>query len=231
MNDLRNKLELIEISLDQGSYKPGPWAAFLRDARRASPEERAALAEDISRVSNKLHRRNRRFTMPFPLALLLELAATVAGVMLLRRGLKNKSPLYVGIAANTLAMTMQPLVKIATGLSLGVRYAYAYAQGVEPHFKMRYGSYLAAPRWKRVLVQASGMLGTPLALWSMTRLTALEMPKTAKVCKVLFWLLGAWQIILFVLGLVGVKRLGKLELVRGTSGGAAGGEIHNAFVE
>jgi hypothetical protein len=231
MDDLRARLRAIENDLDRGTYQPGPWGALMRNIRQQPPDQRAALADDISRVSNKLHRRNRRFTMPFPLAFLLELAATVLGVLLLRRGLQNTSPLYVGAAANILSMTMQPLVKIMTGLSLGVRYAYAYAQGVEPHFKMRYGSYLAAPLWKRVVVQASGMLGTPLALWGIAKLSALEMPRTSKVCRVLFWFLGAWQVILFVLGLVGVKRLGKLELVRGTSGGAAGGELRDAFVE
>ena len=44
---LAQKLASIEAALDRGVYKPGPWAAFLRDAN-ACPAERAAIAADVS---------------------------------------------------------------------------------------------------------------------------------------------------------------------------------------
>ncbi len=231
MEELRSSLQQIEASLDSGSYQPGPWAAFLREAARRPMPERAALADDISRVSNKLHQRHGRKTFPLLPALLLEAAATVAGGWLLRIGLKRRSPLTTAAATLLWLFTFQPLIKVAAGSLLGIRYAYSYAQGLEPKFKMRYGSYLAAPRWKRTLTQAAGMVGAPLALWLVSSLTRLHMPRTSAVCKGLCWFMAATQLIAFLAGLAGVRRFGKVELVRAMSGGAAGGEIRDAFTE
>jgi hypothetical protein len=229
--DIQSRLHSIEHDLDSGSYRPGPWAALMRDTLRRPESERAALTADITRVSNKLHSRRRRFRLPALLGVAFELALTGGAVVLLRKGLSQRSSALVSAAGAIFSFTAQPLVKVLTGTLCGVRYAYMYVQGGEPKFKMAYGSYVAAPRWKRVLVQASGMLGTPLAFLLVSRLAVLRLPRTAKVFQVLFALFASLQVVLFVAGLLGIKRLGSLETVRSTSGGAAAGEIRDAFLE
>ncbi len=67
----QTELAAIETALDTGEYKPGPWAAFLRGARRLPAAERRELAEDVSRVSDKLHGRSPRRKLPVALALAL----------------------------------------------------------------------------------------------------------------------------------------------------------------
>ena len=63
-----------------------------------------------------------------------------------------------------LALTGQPLVKVTLGLLLGVRYAYAYLWYVEPRFKIRYSTYIALTPRRRVLLNLTGSIGTPLVL-------------------------------------------------------------------
>jgi hypothetical protein len=76
---LRQKLASVEAALDQGVCRPGPWAAFLRDAESRSGAERAAIEVDVSRVSDKLHLRQPRRTLSFGTAIRVEIAATAVG--------------------------------------------------------------------------------------------------------------------------------------------------------
>ncbi len=48
--------------------------------------------------------------------------------------------------------------------ALGIAYDYAYLFHIEPRFKMSYGTYLAAPRWARIVFHLSGIVGSPLGL-------------------------------------------------------------------
>jgi hypothetical protein len=162
------------------------------------------------------------------MAVVLELGATVMGCALLVIGLRVESNLAVLVSAAILATTFQPLIKVATGWLLGVDYAYAYLWGIEPRFKMRYGSYVAASRWRRVVLHLSGAVGTPLALWLVGTLAAARLPTAAAICIGLFWVLVAVQVVPFVAGLSGLRRLGPLSM-RLTSGGAAGAEIRRPF--
>jgi hypothetical protein len=225
---LVERLQRIEQALDDGSYRPGPWAAFVRAAARRSAEERRALESAVSRVSDKLHRRRARRTMPASVALGLEVAATAAGVALLSRGLAGSSTALGLAAAAILTTTAQPLIKVLVGRALGIRYSYAYLAGVEPRFKMRYGTYLAASRWRRVLLHLSGTVGSPLALWTVGSLATPTLPTAAFVCVAGFWLLVAMQVVPFLLGIAGRERAGPMRLGE-TSGGAAGLELHAAL--
>jgi len=224
MSGISATLSEIERQLDDGVYHPGPWAAFLRAADSRPREERAALADQVSRVSDKLHRRGHPRTLPFWSGLLLEAAATAVGVTLLQSGLQRESGVQVLAAAIILTTTLQPLVKIAAGTLLGIRYSYFYIWGrYEPRFKMRYGSYLCAERWRRVLLHLSGTLGSPLAFWWVSMRSETVLPGVSAVCVLLIWLLVSVQVLTFSLGMSGGRRLARVGWV--TSGGAAAREL------
>ena len=160
MSDLTERLDDIERRLDDGTYLPGPWAGFLRDAGQRDRAERKSLTEDVSRISDKLNRRKHPVTVPLRVGLLIELAAMAVGLIVLELGLRRPCPGCVLVAAAILTVTWQPLLKVATGYLMGVRYSYLYMSGVEPRIKMQYGTYLAASRWRRValhLVRHSGV--------------------------------------------------------------------------
>jgi hypothetical protein len=222
---LTQKLTEIEAALDRGVYRPGPWAAFLRHAERCPARQRAAIADDVSRVSDKLHQRQPRRTLSFATAIGVELAATLIGVALLAVGITATSSAAVVAAAVVLTTTFQPLLKVFVGSVLGIRYSYAYVRGIEPRFKMRYGTYLAAARWKRVALHLSGTLGSLLALWLVWSLALPELPTTAALCGVAFWIVVGMNVVPFVAGLAGVRRLGPVGPTNSTSGGAAALEL------
>jgi hypothetical protein len=228
---LRDQLRQIEIELDLGVYQPGPWAAFLREARRRPLSERAQVASDVSRVSDKLHQRTPRRTLSYPLAIALEGGIASTGALLLLNGLRQQSNWQLFAAAGALTFSMQPLVKTTVGSLLGIRYSYAYIQGAEPRFKMRYGTYLAAPRWKRIAVQLAGTVGSPLALGLVGTLAGPRQRSVQRVCNGLAALLASAQVGLFAAGVAGVRKLGGREQVAMTSGGAAGAELREAIRE
>lgn len=229
-DELRSTLGEIEHEIDSGSYVPGRWQRWLRDARALPDAERARLTTDVSRISNKLHQRKYSRTVSFQAALIAELAATVAGFVVLGIGLNHGSSLLVILAAAILATTFQPLVKIACGAALGIGYEYTYLFGVEPRFKMRYGSYLAAPRWARVLLHLSGMVGSPLALWIVERLAYPDLTLAWVVCDVAFWVIVLTNTIALICGFARIRKLYRM-VVSVTSGGVAGMELREALGE
>jgi hypothetical protein len=132
------------------------------------------------------------------------------------------------ISAIILTITLQPPIKIAMGYLVGVRYSHFFFFGIEPRFKMRYGTYLSAERWRRVLLHLSGTVGSPLAFWWVALRAEETLPRASAICWTLFLLLVAIQVVACVLGIVGVRRLGPLGSVRHTSGGAAAYELREA---
>ena len=50
-------LKDVETQIDAGTYRPGPWAAFLAGAFARPRVERLALASAVTRISDKLHRK------------------------------------------------------------------------------------------------------------------------------------------------------------------------------
>ncbi len=223
-DELGSALQRIESQLDEGTYRPGPWAKFLRAAEGRPRAERLRLADQASRVSDKLHRRRHPRTFSSRLGLSLELVATVVALVLLEAGLRGPSGGCVLAAAIVLTVTLQPLIKIAVGYLLGIRYSYFYIWGnYEPRFKMRYGTYLCADRWRRVLLHLSGTVGSPLAFWWVSVRAAAVVPRVSAICEGLFWLLVGIQVLAFLAGISGVRRLARVGWI--TSGGAVAREL------
>jgi len=224
VDGLSTALDRIQSQLDEGTYRPGPWAEFLRAAEGRPRAERLTLADQASRVSDKLHRRGHPLTFSFRTGLSLELIATVVALTLLEVGLRSPSGGFVLAAAIILTVTLQPLLKLAIGHLLGIRYSYFYIWGhYEPRFKMRYGTYLCAERWRRVLLHLSGTVGSPLAFWWVSVRAAEVLPRVSAICEGLFWLLVGVQVLTFLLGISGVRRLARVGWL--TSGGAVAREL------
>jgi hypothetical protein len=146
----------------------------------------------------------------------------VVGIYL---GLRWDVPLVVWLSTFALSYTLQPLVKMLVAGLLGVRYSYFYVQMiVEPRVKMRYGTYLALSTPRRVIVHLAGMIGSPSAFLVVAPLIADRMPVTAEICTVFGLGFVGLNLMLFVLGFAGVRRVEQL-----TSCGAAAREIKNSF--
>ncbi len=227
MSDLEQLLAEIEDALDSNTYSRGRWEVFLERAAAASPDELVPLESSITRVSEKLHRRTSPASMPFERALAFEILASLGGFAILTVAASTGSAVGFVAAAVCLVVTLQPLLKVATGLAFRLAFGYAYLWGVEPRFKLKYGTYLAAPRWKRISFHVSGMLGSPFA-WLLVSVVARPLHPTFS--GVLLWLtVGHMAFIIsqFLLALAGVRRVPLLGLLRLGSGGAAGWELRH----
>jgi hypothetical protein len=139
--------------------------------------------------------------------------------------LDQRSSGLVVVSSIILTATLQPSIKIATGYILGVRYSYFFLFGFEPRFKMRYGTYLTAEPWHRVLLHLAGTVGSPLAFWWAAARAESVLPGAWATCEALFFFLVSIQVATFLLGLAGTSRLGPLGAVRHTSGGGAAYEL------
>ncbi len=182
MDELRNQLAASESAVDAGRYRVGAWDAFVRRVRLRPQRERRALAADVSRVSRNLHTRNGLRMVSLPAGIALEVLATAGGGATLAIGRAEGSSIAAVAAAVIWVTTFQPLVKVFVGVSLGVRYDYAYLRGIEPRFKMRYGTYLAAPRWAPIVVHVFGTVGSPLAAWLVAKLARPQLVLAASIC-------------------------------------------------
>jgi hypothetical protein len=229
-DELRDRILIIEQALDAGRYTPGSWNDVLRVARGLPSADRAALADDISRVSRKLHQRHRWRTVRFALAYGAEVVLAVAGLILLIAGLRDYSNLLVIIAAGLWATAFQPLIKAGTGLLLGIGYDYAYLFYIEPRFKLTYGKYLAAPRWARVIFHLAGMIGSPIGLWLTTLWTSGNLIAANYVCWIFFWLIVATNLVPFFALLFGMRKIGRFRLrFIDSSAGMAALELREAL--
>jgi len=225
--ELYKRLTAIEDDVDGGRYRPGPWESLLRALRERPRAEREEIADAVARVSRKLHMRGGRRTIEVGSAITLELAATIAGAVLLIVAFATGSNLIAIVSVAIWATTFQPLIKFACGRALGVRYDYAYLYGLEPRLKMDFGSYIAAPRAARIMVHLSGMVGSPLAAW----IVWLLLPPGLTLARILCWygmwvLIGINAVTLFA-GLAGIRRVGGFRL-RDSSSGAAASELREA---
>src|SRR5947209_3637448 len=123
--------------------------------------------------------------------LVAECALSLLGGVLIVLAIHNHSNLLALVAAAIWTMTFQPLLKIAVGYLLGVEYEYAYLYGVEPRFKMRFGDYIAAPRWARIVLHLSGTLGSPLGAWLVKVCLPSDLNLAIGVCEGIFWIVVA----------------------------------------
>jgi hypothetical protein len=225
---VRDRIASVERQIDSNTYTAGPWHRIIRDARNLPIRERAPLRDDISRVSRKLHQRGGRTTMSVATGLAIEVVATVVGAVLLMINARNESNLIAIIAALLWMTTFQPLIKVGVGYLLGIGYEYMYLWGAEPRFKMRFGEYIAAARWKRVLLHLSGLIGSPLGLWLAIAFTNKSLWVAIDLSWILFWIIVAINIASFVLMMAGLRQLGPMKLADG-SGGQAAIELREAL--
>ncbi|MGH7934138.1 MAG: hypothetical protein ACREQN_13385, partial [Candidatus Binataceae bacterium] len=214
--------------IDANMFHPGPWNSVLRAARALPRSERAGLATGVSRVSRKLHQRGRRRTVTVATGLGVEIAVAIIGAILLLIGTARGSDLFVVVAAITWSITFQPLIKIAIGYLVGIDYEYAYLYHVEPRFKMDYGKYLAAPQWARIVLHLMGMVGSPLGAWLPTIFISRDLAVAIYLCRAIFWIAVAINLIAFFPALFGIRRIGSFRLAL-SSGGMAADEIRNAL--
>ena len=189
---------------------------------------RRELSDDLTRVSRKLHERGKR-TFSATTAYQAEAAFAVVGAIVLGFGVHRQSNLLVILAAAIWTTAFQPLIKVGVGRLLGVGYEYAYLYGVEPRFKMRFGEYLARPRYARLLLHLSGMIGSPLGAWLPILFIGDSMKIAEYVCWAIFWVVVAINAGSFIAMLTGqAYRAGRLRLADG-SGGSAAIEVREAL--
>ena len=228
IRELRRRLEAIEEDVETGRYRPGPWEALLRSLRSRPSAERQQIAEGVGRVSRKLHLRVSRRTIDINVAIVLELAATLLGGLVIVLAISLVSNVIALIGAVIWITTFQPLVKFGCGRAVGVRYDYAYLYGVEPRLKMDYGSYLASSRAARIVLHLSGMVGSPLAAWFIANVLPPEMGLAKKLCWYAMWALITTNVVTLVVGLLGFRRIGGFRM-RDSSSGAAASEMREGL--
>ena len=223
MSEIAGRLRAIERELDAGDYRPGGWQKLLVQAQDLPRDQRVFLAADISRVSDKLHLRHGRRTLPFWIGIAGGVLATAGGAVLLSSGLESRSDAAVIAAATIWGFTFEPLFKVATGLLLGLRYSYVYLHGV-PRFKMCLGSYLSLPRSARIALHLAGTIGSPLGVYLVWAAASSGPPLAARVCAIAFWA-TLFNVSTFFFWLAGVRRLAGIIPLRISSGGAAAEEL------
>lgn len=217
---LKNELSNIRTAIDDGSYRAGAWQKLLRELDVLDQQTRHSLRDEVSEVSNALHARHNHLKAAFWPIYLLELILLVTAAWL-----TSTDQLYAMLLAIfLLALTLQPTIKVTTGLLLGVRYSYAYLWYFEPRFKMRYGDYAACARWRRVLLNLMGSIGTPLAMG-----IGMSMLQDNSY---LYWLCAAgligfslMQLVAFFAALAGLKRVGPMTLRHLTTPATLGFEL------
>ncbi len=220
MDSIQERLLAIEKDLDSDEYRKGNFQSLVRDIERLDEEDRKALAGDVSRVSNKLHARNGFLSFPFALGYCVEVVLFVLSLFLMGQdGL-----IYKLVGVGFLALSLQPLVKVTTGLLLGVTYEYTYLWFFEPRFKMRYGSYVALPGSFRVILNLVASLPTPVAMWVGYQVL-MENSFLSTAALILFFLAVALQIGAFIAELAGLRMVGPFRLSQLTSPATAAAEL------
>jgi hypothetical protein len=114
----------------------------------------------IAGISQKRFREKVSFTLSVPVGNLLELALTIAAIVL---AFLVNSDWMLYISALVLLTTLHPLSHYLTGTLLGIKFVRYYLNGpakFEPTLKIDYFSYLKASAKARALMHASGVIGT-----------------------------------------------------------------------
>lgn len=213
LEESRQRLADVESALDSGNYQKGMWQGFLRQAETLDVADRQSLASAVSRVSRKLHDRKLYPRAPFGVAILAECVLLAISIYLLGQ------PGLVAVVAGAagLALALQPTLKVAAGLLMGVRYEYAFLWYVEPRFKMRYGTYFVLEPAQRIAFHLAGSIGTPLALLiGAIQLLPLNV-LLGYLCLALVAGTLAMQVGAFIAQWIGIKRVAGFQLSTLTS--------------
>jgi len=225
---IRDRVAEVERQVDEKRYHPGPWDRILKDTRALAREDRVLLKGELTRVSSKLHRREGRATLSVTAGVVAEAALTMLGVVAIILAIHNQSNVSGIIAALIWMMTFQPLIKVGVGYLLGIEYDYAYFYGVEPRFKMRFGDYIAAPRWARIVLHLSGTIGSPLGAWLAMVCMPSDLRIAIDVSLAILVLVVAVNLVQMITALAGVKKLGPFR-ASFSSGGSAAMELREAL--
>jgi hypothetical protein len=159
--------------------------------------------------------------------LCIESCAATLGGILLALGIADLSNALAIVAMVLWASSFQPLIKVASGTALGIRYEYAYLFGsIEPRFKTDFGSYLALSAWKRMMFHLSGTLGSPLGA-ALVAVIADERLRIATWASwVAFWIVIAVNAAALLAGFTGMSRIRGFRIAE-TSGGLAAVEFRS----
>ena len=205
-------MERIESALDAGTYQIGGWQKCLVEIASLDGRASSMLGQDLTRISNKLHRRNRFPEAQAWMGFVFEYLLLVTSFFLMT----TESTLLRLISIVLLALCLQPLIKVSAGLLLGVRYAYVYLWYFEPRFKMQFGTYYSLERWKKLALQLSGSIGTPIALLVGWQVLGDE-PLLAALCLMAATAALLMQVAAFAAVWVGKKKLGPFLLTNLTT--------------
>ena len=201
------ELQKIRADLDQKDYKPGPWHKLTKQLATAPTAQRREVSGLVNEVSNLLHSRKHFPKAPFLAGYLAEWALLAVSIVL-----TQADQVWVRLTAvGLLALCLQPLIKVTTGLLLGVRYAYVYLWYAEPRFKMAFGTYLAQGRTRQCALHLAGSVGTPIALLVGIFLLADNFWLQSLCLAGFIGALGL-QVGAFILVMAGVRKVGSLPL-------------------
>jgi hypothetical protein len=169
------------------------------------PLRRLLLREQV----DVLHLRSR---LPAWIGFLAEYLLLATSILLMTA----ESTLQRLVSIILLALCLQPLIKTSIGVLLGVRYSYVYLWYFEPRFKMRFGTYHRLERWKKLALQLSGSVGTPIALLVGWRVLVDE-PLLAALCLAGALAAAIMQMAAFAAAWLGVRKLGPFLLTNLTT--------------
>ena len=204
---IAHELQKVEAALDTQSYRTGDWQRCLKTLDSLHPRDVPALKGALTRISNKRHSINGYPQAPAWVGFCLEYFALLSATLAV-----TTDGLLVRLAGVVLlALSLQPALKISTGVLLGVRYAYVYLWYFEPRFKMQFGSYLCLPRWRKLMLQTAGSLGTPIALLVGWR-TTMDAPMVSSLLLAAAIIVTLMQIAAFTAVWVGFRKVGPFVL-------------------
>jgi len=216
--ELRAQLAAIEAALDRGDYKPGPWRKLTDELRSRRQGERFAVAAELTRVSRKLHLRHHRYTIGVVSGVLLEALAGILGGIMIAMGVAGTSNSMAIVGMLLWVASFEPLLKLGVGTAFGVQYDYTYLYGgVEPRFKLSFGSYLALTPFKRIVLQIGGMIGSPLGALIAAQIFETSLPAARLVSWAIFWILVLVNVGGIAAELAYARRIGPVHIPVGSS--------------
>lgn len=155
--ELKERLRQIEKTFDGKAF----WDIINQVKRYKINDDE--LLKRIADISQKRFREKVSFTLSIPVGNLLEIALTIAALVLAFR-VSSEWILY--LSALLLMTTLHPLSHYITGSLIGIKFTYYYLNGparIEPTLKIDYFSYLKTTPKRRALMHASGVIGTVIA--------------------------------------------------------------------
>lgn len=151
---IKEKLRQIEKSYDGKAFRG------IIDRVKKEKINDDELLKLIENISQKRFGEKVSFTVGVPAGSLLEIAVTVAAIVLAFQPGGDWSLYFIALVLMT---TLHPLSHYITGTLLGIKFTHYYLNGparIEPTLRIDYFSYLKVSGKKRALMHASGVVGT-----------------------------------------------------------------------